>query len=181
MTDRLQVHVDLGADRCRAEEWLLSSLPAEAHRAARLDWERTGVAILPLGVLFSAVRLPDAIVGAFTGDQWDPQGQAAWLAEALEGGPVIADPRYHRWYALVPASVPTTWRDAVTDWRDQDVEVLGRGFHLGVPPLTATAYVSAGRSFWASPMSSAGVLCAPLTVARVIAAGIHAMGGDECL
>lgn len=163
------------------EEWLLSALPAEAHRTARLDWDRHGAVFLPLGALFSAVRLPEAIVGAFTGGRWEPQRQADWLAEALEAGPVIAEPRYHRWYALVPAGVPTTWRDAVTDWRDQDVEVLGRGFHLGVPPLTATAYVSADRSFWASPMCGAGVLCAPLTVARVIAAGVHAMGRDECL
>jgi hypothetical protein len=70
--------------------------------------------------------------------------------------------------------MPSTWRDAAEDWRTQDVDCLGRGTYLGVPRLDATEFKGyATSSYWSVPMPSAAVLCRPLLVARLIAAGAH--------
>lgn len=76
-----------------------------------------------------------------------------------------------RYYALVPASMPVTWRQAADDWRVHDVACLGRGTFLGVPRLDVVEYERPNVSYWAVPMPSAAMLCAPLVVARLIAAG----------
>jgi hypothetical protein len=71
--------------------------------------------------------------------------------------------------------MPTTWRDAATEWHAMDVDVIGRGIYLGVPSLEATEYDPYTRaSYWSVPMASAAELCPPLSVARLIAAGRHA-------
>ncbi|MFD7990723.1 hypothetical protein [Streptomyces mexicanus] len=162
--------IHLASDRRLAvEHWLLSTHPRP--RQARAEWAQHGVALLPLGTLFSAVRIPGPLVQAIAATT-DPQELDAFLEDALDGGPVISDPGGNRYYALVPASVPRTWRAAVDDWRTQDVDVLGRGSYLGVPRVDAVEYRPLG-TYWSVPMPSAAVLCPPLTVARLIAAGVH--------
>ncbi|MGI3198458.1 hypothetical protein ACRJ4B_15875 [Streptomyces sp. GTA36] len=171
------VLVHPAADRRLAmEHWLLSTRPDP--RQARLEWAEHGAALLPLGTLFSAVRIPAALVQALVGST-ERETLDAFLGEALDG-PVIADPRFETYHALVPASVPVTWRGAADDWRTQDVEVLGRGTYLGVPRLASNRFRSyeAGL-YWAVPMSSPAMLCAPLTVARLIAAGAHRLAELE--
>ncbi|MYR60232.1 hypothetical protein GTY54_29705 [Streptomyces sp. SID625] len=163
--------------RLAAEHWLLSTRPDV--RQARLEWAEHGAALLPLGTLFSAVRIPAVLVQALAGSSTLAEIDA-FLAEALHGDPVICDPRWGTYYALVPASVPATWRGAVDDWRSQDVECLGRGTYLGVPSLSATSCRGVGAgSYWSVPMASPAELCAPLTVGRLIAAGVHRMAGAE--
>jgi len=126
--------------------------------------------MLPLGTLFSAIRLPARLVTAITGRLTLAETDA-FLADALDGGPVICDPRGPRYYALVPASVPRTWRDAAHEWRDADADVLGRDTLLGVPRLDVTELNPVEHaSYWSVPMESMGMLCAPLKVARLIAA-----------
>ncbi|MFQ6200180.1 hypothetical protein ACLMMR_39240, partial [Streptomyces sp. NPDC000405] len=79
-------------------------------------------------------------------------------------------------YALVPATMPVTWKQAVDDWQVVDVDCLGRGTYLGVPRVTATRLEAQARvSYWSAPIASASLLCAPLAVARLIAAGRHRM------
>ncbi|MET9142465.1 hypothetical protein [Streptomyces sp. NPDC004042] len=172
------VLVHPAADRRRAtEHWLLSTRPDVQQ--ARLEWREHGAALLPLGTLFSAVRIPATLVQTLAGTTVLPEIDA-YLAEALHGDPVICDPRWGTYYALVPASMPATWRGTVDDWRSQDVECLGRGTYLGVPPLSATSFRGVGAgSYWSVPMASPAELCAPLTVARLIAAGAHRMAGAE--
>lgn len=156
--------------RLAAEHWLLSTLPAAGRERARIEWREQGLAMLPLGTLFSAIRLPARLVAAITGPLTLAETDA-FLADALDGGPVICDPHGPRYYALVPSSVPRTWRDAADEWRDADADVLGRDTLLGVPPLDATELNPAARaSYWSVPMESMGMLCAPLKVARLIAA-----------
>ncbi|WP_435252017.1 hypothetical protein [Streptomyces tendae] len=161
--------------RLATEHWLLSTLDGHSRDRARMEWQAGGITLLPLGTLFSAVRLPLRLVLAVAGERSAPSADVdAFLSEALAGGPVICDPSGRRYYALVPATMPTTWHKAVDDWRTADVDCLGRDTYLGVPStdldtLNARTYAS----YWAVPMASAAMLCAPLAIARLIAAGQH--------
>jgi hypothetical protein len=156
--------------RLSAEHWLLSPLPDSGRDRARMEWQEHGVTLLPLGTLFAAVRLPGPLVQAVAAST-TPTDIDAVLGEALQGGPVICDRRRPRYYALVPASLPARWRQAVEDWRAADVVVFGRGTHLGVPRLDAEQDRIGLESYWSVPMDSPAMLCAPLRVARLIAAG----------
>nr|WP_237519354.1 hypothetical protein [Streptomyces sp. HUCO-GS316] len=158
-----------------ATEWLLSAHPAP--RKARMEWTTAGVALLPLGTLLSAIRLPAHLVHAVAGCEARDEVDA-FLEEALDGGPVIHEPHGRRYYALVPASVPIKWRKAASDWRALGVECLGRGTYLGVPKLQRVDFdPQLWHSYWAVPMSSAGDLCWPLNIARLIAAGKELTAG----
>ncbi|MFH9587924.1 hypothetical protein ACH4LS_22670 [Streptomyces luteogriseus] len=159
------------------EHWLLSTL-AEAAKG-RQEWNTHGVALLPLGGLFSAVRLPGRLVLAVAGERSLPSRDLDdFLREAFDEGPVICDPRHERYYALVPPTMPETWHQAADDWRAMDVDCLGRSTLLGVPSLTEIE-PRAFASYWSVPMPSAAMLCRPLTVARFIAAGRHRLGADD--
>ncbi|MFJ5154946.1 hypothetical protein ACIQCF_25825 [Streptomyces sp. NPDC088353] len=165
------VLVHPAADRLlAAEHWLLSTHPRP--KQARAEWAERGAALLPLGTLFSAVRIPGALVQAVAATT-EADEVDAFLEDALNGGPAICNPRHLRYYALVPASMPSTWRQAADDWRAQDVDCLGRGCYLGVPPLNPAKARREADSYWSVPMPSPAILCQPLTVARLIAAGAH--------
>ncbi|MER6139177.1 hypothetical protein ABT174_03825 [Streptomyces sparsogenes] len=159
--------------RLAVEHWLLSALPQSSRRRAIEDWERYKLAVLPLGTLFSAVRLPGRLVLALSGGTMLSGEADQFLSEALGGGPVICDPRGHRYYALVPAGMPRTWHQAAEEWRTQEVDCLGRCAYLGVPRADVEQPDVAAASYWSVPMAPAARLCAPLTVARLIAAGCH--------
>jgi hypothetical protein len=146
-----------------AAHWLLSAHPAPGQ--ARDEWSsESGLALLPLGTLFSAVRIPERLVHAAAGSE-DPAVVDAFLAEALHGGPAICDPRGRRYYALVPAST-------AVKWRQPGAESLGRGTYLGVPRLDAVnRNAQAWSSYWSVPMPSAAELCTPAAVAQLVAVG----------
>lgn len=163
--------------RLAVEHWLLSTLPGGGRDRARMEWQEHAVTMLPLGTLFSAVRLPGDLVLAAACSDWDPVQIDTFLKEALEGGPVVCDLHQRRYYALVPAGMPAKWRQAAEEWRTLGVECLGRSTILGVPRVDATeADVDQYASYWSVPMPSAAKLCSPLHVARLIAAGCHALG-----
>lgn len=156
--------------RLATQHWLLSTLSPAGRDRARMEWEKQGVALLPLGTLFSAVRLPRVLVQALAASS-DPEDIDAFLEEALMGGPVICDPSGGRYYVLVPASVPRTYRKTIDEeWRSNDVDCLGKDSYLGVPSVDAVEH-GPHPSYWSVPMPSAAELCGALTVARVIAAG----------
>lgn len=167
--------------RLAAEHWLLSTTDARGRDRARKAWQIGEVALLPLGTLFSAVRLPADLILPLAGGRWNPPVVDAVLQEALEGGPVICDPRGRRWYALVSGSMPTTYSKAATEWRQTlGVDVLGRGTDLGVPPLNMDYFDERTyASYWSSPMDSAGDLCPAQTVLRLISAGVQRLGGES--
>lgn len=168
------VRVHTGSDRRLAiEHWLLSAAPARDR--ARREWQEAGMAMLPLGTLFSAVRIPEKLVAAIVG-RASHEEVDAFLADALEGGPVICDPRQRRYYALVPGSMPTKWTAAAVEWTALGVECQGHGWYLGVPPVDAVdLHPGTWASYWSVPMPSPGELCAPLAVARLLAAGARRM------
>ncbi|MBQ1096351.1 hypothetical protein KBY55_09665 [Streptomyces sp. b94] len=173
------VLVHPAADRQLAtSHWLLSTL---RHRdRARMEWQEHGLTMLPLGTLFSAVRLPQRLVLAVAGGTGPSAEVDAVLGEALGDGPVICDPHGRRYYALVPPSMPVTWHQAVDEWRVVDVDCLGRDTYLGVPRVDLTTFDRRTfASYWAVPMPSLATLCAPLAVARLIAAGQHQLDKQE--
>ncbi|WP_405856098.1 hypothetical protein OG407_07155 [Streptomyces sp. NBC_01515] len=148
-----------------------------------MEWQEQSLAMLPLGTLFAAVRLPVALVGAaaFLRGTPDLAQVDAFLDEVLDGGPVICDPQGRRCYALVPASMPESYKQAAEDWRPLGVEILGRGTYLGVPPVHLVEFdKEACVSYWSVPMQSPAMLCTPLNVARLIAAALQRLpvGGE---
>ncbi|MFF7290650.1 hypothetical protein [Streptomyces griseorubiginosus] len=164
--------------RLATQHWLLSTCSPAGRDRARMEWQEHGVAMLPLGTLFSAVRLPGALVQALAASS-DPEDIDAFLEEALKGGPVICDVSGRRYYALVPASVPRTYKQAIDEeWRPNDVEVLGRESYMGVPPVDAVEH-QPHASYWSVPMASAAELCGALDVARLIAAGVDRLAELE--
>lgn len=165
--------------RSALEYWLLSTVPDGGRERARMEWQEHTVAMLPLGARFSAVRLPGDLVRAagFLRGKPDFEQVDACLDEVLDGGPVICDPQGHRYYALVPADMPESYKGAAEDWRPLGVEVLGRGTYLGVPPLHVVEFdEQTCVSYWSVPMQSPTMLCRPLNVARLIAAGMKQLG-----
>ncbi|MFE7967526.1 hypothetical protein ACFU0X_31580 [Streptomyces cellulosae] len=167
------------ADRRLAAEQWLSTAHLTSPAQARREWRKAGMALLHLGALFSAVRIPLRLALAPIGGKCPSREADEFLAYALEDGPVICDPAGRRYYALVPASMPTTWHVAAAEWREDEVDCLGRDVYLGVPRLDRTS-LEAGLldSYWSVPMASAGSLCASLAVARLIAAGKHALAEE---
>ncbi|MFC9133137.1 hypothetical protein ACFT4A_40730 [Streptomyces sp. NPDC057099] len=150
--------------------WLLSTLPAPRRDRARLEWQEHEVAMLPLGTLFSAVRIPGQLVAALTGCT-ETTELDAFMGQVLGGGPVICDPRHFRYYALVPAGMPRRRQRVAEVWRVMGVEFLGLGSYLGVPQVDAVECTRVRASYWSVPMDSAATLCSPAAVARLIAAG----------
>lgn len=167
------VLVHPSADRQLAvEHWLACAHRAGPEEALR-EWQEQGAALLQLGVLFSAVRIPGSMVTALAHGWTDPAEVDPWLARTLEGGPVISDWRFNRYYALVPASMPATWKAQIDSWGVDCVAVLGRDTSMALPSPAATEYdPNLYDGYWAVPMASPAELCEPLVVARFIAAGV---------
>ncbi|MGC4916853.1 hypothetical protein [Streptomyces albogriseolus] len=167
------------ADRRMAAEQWLSAAHMSAPAQARREWRNTGMTLLRLGGLFSAVRIPLRLALAPIGHERPSAEADEFLTYALEDGPVICEPAGRRYYALVPASMPATWHVAADEWRQDEVDCLGRGVYLGVPRLDRTSpRPGSVDSYWSVPMASMGSLCAPLAVARLIAAGKHALAEE---
>ncbi|WP_225859715.1 hypothetical protein [Streptomyces albicerus] len=159
-----QALVHLRADReLAAGHWLLSAHPTPGP--AREAWSKpSGIVVLPLGTLFSAVRIPNDVVHSAAGSG-ESSAVDAFLADCLSGGPVIRDPTGCRYYALVPAS---TQHSSIPG-----ADCLGRGTYLGVPRLDQVELDARGwRSYWSVPMASPGELCDPRDVARLVLEGI---------
>lgn len=165
--------VTVPAQRVTAQErahavahWLLCA--AEDVEAAQRHWREGGAALLACGRLFAAIRLPGHLLRAAAGTR-NPGELDAYVWGALEGGPVIADPHADHYYALTPAS--TAW--SLGDKGPGGVAVLGRGCYLGVPsPFPEVPQL---RAYWAVPMESAGELCDPRLVRRLVQRGVSCL------
>ncbi|MFD9487138.1 hypothetical protein [Streptomyces sp. NPDC059991] len=140
-------------------DWLASAhdVPAQARREFGV-----GVALVPLGEKFDAIRLPAEVVHA-AADSEDPDTVASFLAEVLEDGAVIHDAYgVGVWYyALVPPGTHAVWRVP-------RVECLRPGTWLGMPRVDLTARPG---PYWALPPSAVGSVCAVRPVADLVALG----------
>ncbi|MFI6348917.1 hypothetical protein [Streptomyces sp. NPDC050560] len=143
-----------------AAAWLAQAHPRPAE--VREAWTHPyGVAALPCDGPFTAVRLPENVVRAAC-DADDLTALHAQLGAALHG-PVIHDPQYHRYYALVPAG-------AAKDWRLSWTECLGPEYYLGMPHPAAVR-PSGMNAYWAVPMDGPGHLCDPVAVEELARVG----------
>ncbi|WP_197972534.1 MULTISPECIES: hypothetical protein [Streptomyces] len=152
-------------------EWLASAHPSPS--AVRREWESAAkLALIPLGSAFAAVRLPYRIVHAAveSDDTYVVHGR---LAQYLHGGPVIHDPGFCRYYALVPPGTADAWPAPV-------VECLGAGTYLGVPSTDRTEFDDSARSaYWLVPMTRPGRLCQAADVVTLVMLGGCLSEDDE--
>ncbi|BCM72947.1 hypothetical protein CFC35_40275 [Streptomyces sp. FBKL.4005] len=139
-----------------------ASLKGEEQKQARIQWtEAGGIALLPCGGLFSAVRAPAHLVWAAADTEELPVVDA-FLRQWFDGGAAFADLHALLSYFLVPSSTAWKW----TDRHLPGVEYLGRDHYLGVPAVHLTE--PQGRGYWCLPMDSAGDLCYPAVVEKLL-------------
>ncbi|MEN8649622.1 hypothetical protein ABCR94_02955 [Streptomyces sp. 21So2-11] len=129
-------------------DWLARALriPSVAHA----EWAERGVALLPLGERYDAVRIPAEVMRAARPDP---------LPDIL--GPVVLDPYASHFYALVPPGTTHSWRSPLA-------RCLGRGAWLGVPHVERT---QPPGLHWVAPMETAGALCSPTALSDLISKG----------
>ncbi|MGW4954792.1 hypothetical protein [Streptomyces parvulus] len=149
--------VDDGGRRLAVEHWLLNG--ADNERAARQRWREDGVALLRCGRSFGAVRIPLAVVGAAAGSE-ERIMIAAYLYEALLGGPAFVDGASNLVYCLV---APLAGYGCAPG-----SEYLGEDSYLGVPVLGASGHA---RSCWLIEPDGPGVVCRPESVQRLVEFG----------
>lgn len=147
------------------EDWFAES--QRAPEQARREWADTGVALLPLGTRFAAVRLAEALVHAAV-DTTQPQELAACLTRLLDG-PVIFDGRTMggTYYALMRPRLGSPWKHQGIAPR------LGAGTYLGVPRLDRR---EPPGTYWTVPPRFEGDLCAPRAVESLI---VHAVSPSQ--
>lgn len=150
-------------------EWLLAA--ASDLKEACTGWAGMGIAALVCGGIFTAVRVPASVVYAAAGTS-GPSDVAAYLADALHGGPVIVGAQGRHYYAMVPPS-------AALRRLPPGTECLSRGTLFGVPRPDFTEPERHSRSsYWAVPMDGPGALCSPDALSQLVAHGRyrHALG-----
>ncbi|MGW7073047.1 hypothetical protein ACWGII_41235 [Streptomyces sp. NPDC054855] len=139
-------------------QWFARSQQGVAQ--ASREWTDRGVALLPCGTRFCAVRLSGRLVHAACGTD---------LTEAVRGtlagmlaGPVICDAFGSHYYALVDPTPPLAWQ------YEEVAPLLGAGTYLGVP---ATHLTHPPGTFWLVLPDLPGDLCALTSVTALIAMG----------
>lgn len=139
--------------------WLTRTLPPDKEAQAHAEWNTRGVALLPLGVRFSVVRLPEHLVHAALGTT-DPDEVATRLTEQLDG-PVIHDTYSvgHPYYPLIQWHAGVVWESS------DDAPCLGEGTYMGVPHISRT---TPPGTHWLVPPRREGDLCQPEAVQRLI-------------
>ncbi len=141
-------------------EWLVRSDPSPER--ARREWATQGVALLPLGERFAAVRMPASVVHTAVQSE-DGDQVAVSLGESL-GGSIIYDRRVAggTYYALVQGHAALVWPYG-------DVAVcLGRGTYLGVPRIDRQ---QPPGTYWVVPPRYEGDLCAPRAITALVREG----------
>ncbi len=149
------------AARASVSDWLARA--QQAPEQARREWADTGVALLPLGQRFDAVRLPAQLVLAAVGT-CDPLEIAERLGRFLNG-PVVFDGRLMggTYYALMRPSPGQPWKHQDAAPR------LGVNTYLGVPRMER---VKPPGTHWVAPPRFPGDLCEPATVEALIGFGL---------
>jgi hypothetical protein len=141
-------------------EWLTREHPTPIQ--VWTEWAAHGVALLPLGKRFAAVRMTMDVVHAAVGS--DSADQVAEVLVALLDGPVVYDRRVTgaTYYALVQWHPDLVWA------HDEVAPCLGRGIYLGVPRIDRR---KPPGTYWVVAPRYAGDLCAPEAVAALVDIG----------
>ncbi|MVO83870.1 hypothetical protein GPA10_03585 [Streptomyces sp. p1417] len=126
-------------------------------------WAEHGVALLPLGVRFDALRVPGRLVHTAVGSD-EPATVGAALRDWLHG-PVVRDVRTGDgsgcYYALV---APYALCTPCAPW-EESVGRLGAGTYLGVPRIGSQV---SPVTFWAVRPEHPGHLCDPIRLAALL-------------
>lgn len=156
--------------RGRVEDWLASAHPSPSQ--VHEEWSSPAqLALIPLGRRFDAVRIPGEVVHAVV-ESDEPSIVGTWLAECL-GGPVIHDPGFRRYYALVPPST-------VQLWTARAAECLGGDAFLGVPRTDHTELNKETlASYWLVPVARPGHLCETSRVLQLVILGGCLVDGED--
>ncbi|MVO87946.1 hypothetical protein GPA10_25100 [Streptomyces sp. p1417] len=135
-------------------DWLAATHPVP--RQAHAEWANHGVALLPLGVRFDAIRVPGQLLHDALGSA-DPQTVAAALDGWLHG-PVIRDSRTGsgQYYVLVAPDA---------EWQGDAVR-LSSGTYLAVPRVGEQV---SPVTRWTVPPQRYGQLCDPAHLAALLA------------
>jgi putative ATP-grasp target RiPP len=141
-------------------EWLARTHPVPER--VRTEWAAQGVALLPLGERFAAVRMAAEVVHAAV--QSEKQDRVAAALGELLGGAIIYDRRVAggTYYALVDGHA------GLAGAYDGIVSCLGRGTYLGVPRIDRQRPPG---TYWLVPPRYAGDLCPPCSVVGLVEAG----------
>lgn len=140
-------------------EWLARAHPSP--EAAWREWDGHGVALLPLGARFAAVRMPAEIVHAAVGTE--TRAHVAVALGASLGGSIIYDQRVAggTYYALVQAHAGLVWAY-------EPAICLGHGTYLGVPRIDRQ---QPPGTYWVVPPRYEGDLCAPRMIVSLLDRG----------
>jgi hypothetical protein len=141
-------------------EWLARAHPTP--KQARQEWSMWGVALLPLGERFAAVKMASELVHAAIAAD-DPAQVPLALGDLLVGC-VIYDRRTAggTYYALIQ------WHAGVVWAHEAVAPCLGDGTYLGVPHVDRRAPPG---SYWMVAPRYEGDLCRPGAVAALVETG----------
>jgi len=147
--------------------WLLAA--ARDREEAREQWRQPdGIALLPCGQRFSAVRIPARVVwAALKTDVLRDVDER--MNKWFDGGAVLMDLHSHMYYALVPSEAEWTW----TDRECPGVGLLGGNSLLGIPAVQRTE--PRGRAYWCMPMETPGDLCHLDEVEQLVTEGCRSL------
>ncbi|MFF3517726.1 hypothetical protein [Streptomyces sp. NPDC002573] len=161
-----------GEDRERkaaAEAWLYRA--ATSSQAAGMEWSQHGIALLTAGIMWDAVRVPYAALGADLERDAGPERLRRRLHELQVAGPVFCDPYRPFVYVLVPPGTDREWPRMLTQL---GLECLGgtRPYvhHVGVPRLDL---ISPPGQYWLTLPDGTGQFTDPQYLAHVLQAGIR--------
>ena len=150
-------------------DWYAHCLPDPAD--AHAEWREYGVAILPLGEYFEAVRIPGRIALAAV-DGGEGRVVDLSLALALEG-PVIHDSRGRNYYALVEPGTGRNWNPR------HAVECLGHGTHLGVPDIGQDRPAPGRPVYWAAVPGPNAFFCRPSALGLLVRVGVARLTEED--
>ncbi|MET7363797.1 hypothetical protein ABZS76_35870 [Streptomyces sp. NPDC005562] len=159
-------HLNAPTKEAAAFDWLARAQrePRQAHR----EWAERGVALLPLGTRFNAVRLPARTVHAGAGTD-DLRKVTETLAE-LFCGPVIHSRPQHAYYALTAPQPTARWV------YPDEAPMLGAGHFLSIPaPDLRGPY----GLYWAVRPRIVGDVCAVPSVAALVHIAREAQGRPQ--
>ncbi|WP_051827475.1 hypothetical protein [Streptomyces bicolor] len=141
-------------------EWLARAHPAPQQACS--EWSDQGVALLPLGRLFAAIRVPADLVYAAVGSE--DSAQVADILRMWLRGPVIHDHRSvgPTYYALIQWHAGLVW-----DYGEH-APCLHGDTYLGVPRIDRR---EPPGTYWVVPPRFEGDLCRPQAVRELIDAG----------
>ncbi|MEU9375263.1 hypothetical protein AB0D94_16010 [Streptomyces sp. NPDC048255] len=152
-------------------DWLVGS--HDQPEQVRTEWRERGIALLPIGRTFDAVRLPERLVFAALCTEGRSYAHTDFGLEESLGGPVVHDGHGRNYYAIVPAGTVREWRSCAPG-----VECLGSGTYFGVPAVDVLGYDVTHPVYWAT-LGAGSRFCEPASVALLVRVGVARLAEGE--